>query len=85
MATRHILSSPAAAATCCAALGEGDAVVLIANGVFALAGLEPQGACIGVLQDDAAQRGVPLGDALALSDADFVDWVVRHERSVTWR
>lgn len=83
MATLHILSNPAAAASCTAAMASGDALVLIGNGVFALPSLEA--AVVGVLQDDAAQRGVTMGDAQALTQADFVDWVVRHERSVTWR
>ncbi len=85
MATLHILSNPGATASCTAAISEGDALVLIGNGVFALPGLESTVATVGILQDDAAERGISAGAVQPLAQADFVDWVVRHERSVTWR
>ena len=83
MATLHLLANPAAASACIAAAAPGDAVLLLGDGVFAAARL-PTAMRVGALEEDAAQRGERLHGAEALTDADFVDWVVGHDRSVTW-
>ena len=83
MATLHLLANPAAAGTCLAASAAGDSVLLLGDGVFAAAQLTTQRR-VGALLEDAAARGQRLHDAEALTDADFVDWVVSHDRSITW-
>ena len=83
MATLHLLANPAAASACIAASVPGDSVLLLGDGVFAMAQLATQRR-VGALREDAAERGRRLHDAEALTDADFVDWVVGHDRSITW-
>lgn len=83
MAVLHLLANPAAADTCLAAAAPGDAVLLLGDGVFAAAQLTTE-MRVGALQEDATLRGERLHRAEALSDADFVDWVVGHDHSVTW-
>ena len=86
MATLHLLSNPTAAASCLAAVAADDAVLALADGVFAIAGLDRLPVRLGALQDDAERRGVALPKEVEkLSYADFVDWVAAFERSVTWR
>lgn len=83
MAVLHLLANPAAASACVAAAGPGDAVLLLGDGIFAAARLTTE-LRVGALQEDAAQRGEGLQRAEALTDADFVDWVIGHDHSVTW-
>ena len=86
MATLHLLSNPSAAASCLAAAAGDDAVLCLGDGVFALTALGDASALIGVLRDDAEQRGVAVPDHVRrMSQADFVDWVVAFDTSVTWR
>ena len=86
MAALHLLSSPDAAASCLAAAAADDAVLLLADGVFACTVVAASGARFAVLRDDAASRGIAISaDVPMLSQADFVDWVVAYETSVTWR
>ena len=86
MATLHLLSNPSAAASCLAAVAEDDAVLFLGDGVFALTAHRASGAPIGVLRDDAESRGVAVPDRVRpMSQADFVDWVVAFDTSVTWR
>ena len=86
MATLHLLSNPSAAESCLAVAAGDDAVLFLGDGVFALTALGNTSAPIGVLGDDAASRGVPVPDHVRrMSQADFVDWVVAFDRSVTWR
>ena len=87
MATLHILSNSAAAASCAHALGPEDRVVLLADGARAVAALATaKAARIGVVceAEDAAAMPVPPKGVQRLSYRDFVDWVVACERSVTW-
>ena len=85
MATLHLVSNPDAAASCLAAKADDDAVLLIGDGVFALARLAGTPS-VAALRDDAASRGMAAPDEVRLlSQGDFVDWVVAHDRSVTWR
>ena len=88
MAVLHLLSNPAAAASCLDALAAEDSLLLIGEGVFALsmvaATVQPE-VRLAYLADDAQRLGVaPLPDGQALSYPDFVTWVVECERSVTW-
>lgn len=88
MAVLHLLSNPAAAASCLNALAAEDSLLLIGEGVFALsmvaATVQPD-VRLGFLAEDAQRLGVaPMPDGQALSYADFVAWVVECERSVTW-
>ena len=88
MAVLHLLSNPAAAASCLDALAAEDSLLLIGEGVFALsavaAAVQPD-VRLGFLAEDAQRLGVvPMPDGQALSYADFVAWVVECERSVTW-
>ena len=83
MATLHLLANPAAANACLAATAAGDSVLLLGDGVFAVSQLATQRR-VGALREDAAERGQRLHDVESLTDADFVDWVVNHDRSITW-
>lgn len=86
MAALHLLSNPRAAASCLAVAAGDDAVLFLGDGVFALTALGRSAAPIGVLRDDAASRGVAVPDHVRpMSQADFVDWVVAFDTSVTWR
>lgn len=86
MATLHLLSNPSAAASCLAAVAADDAVLALADGVFALAALDRSPVRLGALLDDAERRGVALPEDIEkLSYADFVDWIAAFDGSVTWR
>ena len=86
MTTLHLLSNPRAAKSCLAVATDDDAVLCLGDGVFALASLEDSPAPVGVLLDDAERRGVAVPDQVRrMSQADFVDWVVAFDTSVTWR
>lgn len=86
MATLHLLSNPGAVASCLAAAGRDDAVLLLGDGVFALTALGDSSTSVGVLRDDAESRGVATPDHVRpMSQADFVDWVVAFDTSATWR
>lgn len=86
MATLHLLSNPGASASCLAAVTAEDAVLFLGDGVFALTAQQNSAVRVGVLRDDAESRGVAVPDHVRpMSQADFVDWVVAFDRSVTWR
>ncbi len=85
MAVLHLLSNPNAAASCLATVAEDDALLLLGDGVFAHVDVAASTARLGMLRDDAAARGVTaVADIQQLSQAEFVDWVVAFEASVTW-
>lgn len=84
MATLHLLANPNAAASCLAAVADSDSLLLIGDGVFATRAIADI-ARAGVLQSDAEARAVVPPPSQRISDAQFVAWVVAHERSVTWR
>ena len=85
MATLHLLASPAAAASCRAALAADDAVLLLDDGVFALPALAKAEFRVGLLAADAEPRGIAAAaGAERLDYADFVAWVVAYDCSVTW-
>ena len=87
VATLHILSNPAAAASCARALAAEDRLLLLADGVRARGAMaNAKAACVGVLRDAEHQATAPAlpADVQSLSYDDFVAWVVACERSVTW-
>ena len=88
MAVLHLLSNPAAAASCRSALAEDDSVLLIGEGVLAqplLLTIETPKVRLGVLAEDAERFGLAtVAGVERLSYADFVAWVVECERSATW-
>ena len=85
MAVPHLLANPNAAASCRAALAEGDAVLLLDDGVFALPALADADVRVGVLEADAVRLGVSVpSPADRLSYPDFVAWVAAYDRSATW-
>ena len=84
MATLHLLANPNAASSCHAALAEGDAVLLLDDGVFALSSF-PADTRLGVLAADAERCAVAIPDAAErLGYAEMVAWVAAYDRSVTW-
>lgn len=86
MAILHVLSNPDAVESCLAAASDGDAVLLVGDGAFAQDIAQPPGIRFGVLQEDAASRGLePSGALEALTYAGFVDWAVEFSKTVTWR
>ena len=86
MAILHVLSNPAATESCLAAAGDGDAVLLVGDGVFAHDIARPSGIRFGVLEEDMASRGLEHSAALeALTYAGFVDWAAEFPKTVTWR
>ena len=85
MAVLHLLANPDARASCLALAAAEDSLLLIGDGVFALPAVAGAAIRLGVLRDDAAERGVAVPDAVQeLSYDDFVSWVVACERSITW-
>lgn len=85
MAVLHLLANPNAAASCRAALVEGDAVLLLDDGVFALPALADADVRVGMLEEDAVRLGVSVPSAAdRLSYPDFVAWVTAYDRSTTW-
>ena len=86
MGTLHLLANPSAATTCLRTVTDADTVLLIGNGVLAATALVNKGVSCGALADDAERLGIEVPPSCrALSQADFVDWVVDHDTSVTWR
>ena len=87
MTTLHIVAKPGSLDRCLDMVRAGDAVLLIADGVYAAGALhEAQPAAPhAVLEDDADARGVvPPPGVPVRNYAGFVDWVVEHDNSVTW-
>ncbi len=84
MGILHILSNPDSAASCLVAMADGDSLVVLGDGVFALPGIATS-ARVGVVAEDAVDLSVALPDGIEqLSYADFVAWVVACRGSVTW-
>jgi len=84
MAVLHILSNPNAGPSCVKCMADGDALLVVGNGVFALSELAGPSRT-GVLAEDLESRGVGLpADVEGLRYADFVAWVVEYPSSVTW-
>ena len=88
MAVLHVLSNPAAVASCQSALADDDSLLLIGEGVLAqplLLTIETPKVRFGALAEDAERFGLAtVAGVERLSYAEFVVWVVECERSVTW-
>ena len=85
MAVLHLLANPNAAASCRAALAEGDALLLLDDGVFALPAVADANVRLGVLDADAVRLGVSVPSAAhRLGYPDFVAWVAAYDSSATW-
>ena len=85
MAVLHLLANPNAAASCRAALAEGDTLLLLDDGVFALPAVADADVRLGVLDADAVRFDIPVPDGIRrLGYADFVAWVANYDRSATW-
>ncbi len=86
MPALHLLANPEAARTCLLAASDGDAVLLIGDGVFAPRIAGRSGIRFGVLKDDAASRGLePTAGLEVLTYDGFVEWVANFAKTVTWR
>lgn len=86
MSVLHLLTSPEAVDSCLAAAVDGDAVLLVGDGVFAHRQAKAPKVRFGILAEDAEARGVEPGSMVELLDYDgFVEWVAAFPKSVTWR
>ena len=86
MAILHVLSNPDAVSPCLCAARDGDAVLLVGDGVYAHDVAQRPGVRIGVLEEDMVHRGLAPSAALeALTYGGFVEWVAGYSKSVTWR
>ena len=86
MLALHVVSNPDAAPSCLAAAADGDAVLFVGDGVFAQRCAGRPGIRFGVLEEDAASRGLSAQAGLeALTYEGFVEWVASCAKTVTWR
>ena len=87
MSVLHLVNRPEALGSCIRYVAEGDAVLLLGDGVYAardprLPGL---GAPVAAIDEDALGRAVALPAAVApLGYGGFVALVVDHDASVSW-
>lgn len=87
MSVLHLVNRPEALGSCIGRVAEGDAVLLLGDGVYAapdprLPGL---GAPVAAIDEDALGRAVALPPAVApLGYGGFVALVVDHDASVSW-
>ena len=90
--TLHIVSkSPynsTALGDCIAAFGEGDALLLIEDGVYALSGYMPEDIAVGpvyCLEADVRARGLQVPENFqAIDDAGWVSLCTEHNPIVSW-
>lgn len=85
MSTLHVLANPDAAQTCLDAAADGDAVLLVGDGVFAHRIAGRPGIRLGVLKDDVMSRGLEPAGLEVLSYDGFVEWAADFGKTVTWR
>ncbi len=86
MPVLHVVSNPDALDSCLAAAADGDAVLFVGDGVFAQCRTGRSGIRFGVLEDDAASRGLaPAAGLAVLTYEGFVEWVASCAKTVTWR
>ena len=86
-ATLHIVNRADALARCLPLVAEGDAVLLIEDGVYAACSAVDSPAPCHALADDLEARGITgrIEPAVGvLSYAGFVELVERHRPIVTW-
>ena len=85
MSLLHLVSRASALDACLRYVGLDDAVLLLADGVYAATAARTAKAAVAALDDDAAARGVHIESPIkSVSYDDFVDLVVAHDASVTW-
>lgn len=90
--TLHIVSkspfSSNALADCIGTFAEGDALLLIEDGVFALSGRMPENIAVSpvyCLKADAEARGLPVPKSIqAIDDARWVELCTQHNPIVSW-
>lgn len=88
----HIVSkspfSSTALADCLAAFTDGDALLLIEDGVYALAARTSDAPAVGpvyCLESDARARGLEIPDSVeAIDDAHWVALCTEHNPIVSW-
>lgn len=88
MATLHLISNPKAFASCLAVAGPDDVLVLLEDGVYALADLTAaaqatpsQGFC--TIADDIATRGLSP-QTFDISYSTLVELCTEHQPIATW-
>jgi tRNA 2-thiouridine synthesizing protein B len=95
MSTLHIVSACEALEKALGLASEGDAILLIENGVYAASNSQnsvhrlasaPQDLSYFVLSEDLSARALftPLKEFAPVSYADFVELVCQHGNSVNW-
>ena len=87
MSLLHVVSQPAALDSCLANVADGDALLLLGDGVYAAADarLATAGVPVAAIAEDAEGRGVPLAAPVSPVGYDaFVELVVTHDASVSW-
>ena len=85
MSLVHLVSRESAFDACLRYVGDDDAVLLFADGVYAARNAGNAKALILAIEDDAAARGIRLESPVkAIGYDGFVNLVVSHDASVTW-
>ncbi len=87
MSIVHLVCRPEALTSCLGQLADGDAVLLLGDGVFAASDrrLDAVHVPVAALCDDVAARGVKLAPPVEAVDYNtFVALVVAHASSVSW-
>ena len=85
MSLVHLVSRASALDACLRYVGPDDAVLLLADGVYAAAQARASKAVVAAIEDDAAARGIQLEPPVKAVGYDgFVGLVASHDASVTW-
>lgn len=87
MSVLHLVCRPESLGPCLGQIADGDAVLLLGDGVFAArdARFDTVAVPVAALGEDAAARGVALAPPVEAADYDtFVALVVAHASSITW-
>ena len=87
MSLLHVVNGPAGIDSCLANVADGDALLLLGDGVYAASDrrLGAVGVPVAAIAEDAQGRGVTLAAQVSPVDYDaFVELVVTHDASVTW-
>ena len=87
MSLVHLVQHSSGLTSCLAHVADGDALLLLGDGVYAAADprLAAAGVPVAVIGEDATARGVAIASPVAAIGYDgFVALVVEHDASVTW-
>ena len=85
MSLVHLVGRASGLDACLRYVGPDDAVLLFADGVYAVTEAQNTKATVLALEDDATARGVRIESPVVAVGYDrFVDLVVSHHASVTW-